>query len=231
MKRIYIIEDDRKTAFLLSDFLQSHGFDTYLTKDFDNIRQEFLNFAPHLVLISVSLPKSNGYYWARQIRTLSICPIIFLSDKYTVIDQVTAIENGGDDYLMKPLKLNVVLSKLTNNLNRVYGENKEEKPSNTLICEGIELDLNTMVLKYDGKSQTLTKKEFILMKEFLRRPNLVLSRKDLIELLWESQNEVDANTLSVNVTRVRKKLSKLGIHKAILTVRGEGYQFIPVRTD
>lgn len=225
--RILLIEDDPKISKLLSEYLEKYNYEVVLATQFDKILEVFTEQDPQLVLLDINLPRYDGFYWCRQIRTLSNCPIIFLSARDSGMDQVMAIENGGDDYITKPFSFEVVLAKVKGLLRRVYGEYASEKTTHYLDHSGLILHMDAMEIEWESVKIELTKKEFILIHAFMQRPNQVLSRTNLLELLWDDQTFVDDNTLSVNITRLRKKLEDLGLSNAIHTVRGMGYKFIP----
>ncbi|RCW62592.1 response regulator transcription factor [Saliterribacillus persicus] len=222
--RIYIVEDDPKIAGILRDSLRKYDYEVAIVKDFHKISEEFTAFDPQLVLLDINLPRFDGFYWCRKIRSVSNCPILFISARDSGMDQVMAIENGGDDYVTKPFQLEVVLAKIKSLLRRVYGEYALEKQTKLIEIQGLTLDTHGLELSYHNQTTGLSKKEFLLTKAFMEQMNHVLSREYLLELLWDDQQFVDDNTLSVNITRVRKKLADLGIKDVIETVRGAGYK-------
>lgn len=224
MIRIYIVEDDPKIRDILADFLSKYDYEIKTVDDFDLIQEEFLQWEPHLVLLDINLPRFDGFYWCRKIRARSNCPIIFISARDSGMDQVMAIENGADDYITKPFQLEVVLAKIKSILRRVYGEYRTEKSTQVIDFEGLTLDTTTFILSFQDKEVLLTKKECLLAQAFLTHPDQIISREFLLERLWDDQDFVDDNTLSVNITRIRKKLSELGIDQAISTIRGAGYK-------
>lgn len=224
MRRIYIVEDDPKIRDILADFLNKYDYDILLVDDFNHIDQEFQDFDPHVILLDINLPRFDGFYWCRKIRAISNCPIIFISARDSGMDQVMAIENGADDYITKPFQLEVVLAKIKSLMRRVYGEYRSEKNVSLLDVSGLQLDTSTFHLTFQNKQSLLSKKECLLAHTFLTQPESIISREDLLERLWDDQDFVDDNTLSVNITRLRKKLSDLGIDGAITTIRGAGYK-------
>ncbi|OZU87773.1 DNA-binding response regulator [Virgibacillus indicus] len=226
MKKIYLIEDDPKIAGLLKEYLEKYEYLVTIVNEFDKIMQEFKSIEPHLVLMDINLPRYDGFYWCRQIRSISNCPIIFISARDSGMDQVMAIENGGDDYITKPFNFDVVQAKIKGIMRRIYGEYAVSKQADFLEINGFYLHLTAMEAEFEGKSISLTKNEFILLKAFTDRLNQVLSRTYLLEMLWDDEQFVDDNTLSVNITRLRKKLKDIGIHNSIQTVRGAGYKII-----
>lgn len=223
-QRILICEDDPKLAQLLENYLQKYDYEVKLIDDFERVFDRFMEFDPHLVLLDVNLPKYDGYYWCRQIRTVSRCPIIFISARSGEMDQVMALEYGGDDYITKPFHYEVVMAKVRSQLRRVYGEYASAPQERTASLAGLTLYPERMELTLHGKSVLLTRNECILIDRLLRHHPRVVSRETLLEALWDDQSFVDENTLNVNVTRVRKKLRELGADNCIETVRGAGYR-------
>lgn len=226
MKRIFLIEDDPKIASLLKDYLEKYEYAVSITEQFDNIVEEFKTIDPHLVLLDINLPRYDGFYWCRQIRSISNCPIIFVSARDSGMDQVLAIENGGDDYITKPFDFDVVQAKIKGTIRRIYGEYAVGKQADFIEMNGFYVHLTAMEIEFQAQSTPLTKNEFILLKTFIDQLNNVLSRTYLLEMLWDDENFVDDNTLSVNITRLRRKLADIGIQDSIQTVRGAGYKMI-----
>ncbi|MFC4401485.1 response regulator transcription factor [Gracilibacillus xinjiangensis] len=224
MMRIYIVEDDRKIRDILKEFLIKYNYDIEIVKDFDKIQAEFKQYEPHLVLLDINLPRFDGFYWCRKIRAISNCPIIFISARDSGMDQVMAIENGADDYITKPFQLEVVLAKIKSLLRRVYGEYRSDRSGSIIEVEGLTLDTSTFYLTYKENTILLTKKEVLLAQALLAQMEQIVSREYLLEKLWDDQDFVDDNTLSVNITRLRKKLADLQITDAITTIRGAGYK-------
>ncbi|MMZ60216.1 Response regulator protein GraR [compost metagenome] len=220
-----IVEDDTKIAELLHSHIEKYGYEATVTKDFNHVLDLFRNIMPDLVLLDVNLPSFDGYYWCRQIRSISTCPILFISARAGEMDQVMALENGADDYITKPFYYDVVMAKIRSHLRRSYGAYAPKMEERIVEQEGLILYPERMELKLGEQITTLTKKEAVLLETLLKRFPRVVSRETLLEKLWDDQSYVDDNTLNVNITRVRKKLQELGIHDAIETVRGAGYRF------
>lgn len=221
---IFIVEDDMKIAELLGSHIEKYGHTAVIAADFQQILQQFQSLRPHLVLMDINLPSFDGFYWCRQIRTVSTCPIIFVSARSGEMDQVMAIENGGDDYLTKPFHYEVVMAKIRSQLRRAYGDYAAVIEERVVEREGLALHPEKMELRLGGKSVELTKKETVLAETLLLGFGKLVGRELLLEKLWDDYAYVDDNALSVNVTRLRKKLSELGIQDALETVRGTGYR-------
>ncbi|MEF2964300.1 response regulator transcription factor [Paenibacillus sp. M1] len=227
MFKIFIVEDDRQLAGLLEQYLQRFGYDTRLVSDFGKVKEEFAAAEPHLVLLDVNLPKYDGYYWCRQIRNLSTCPILFISARDGKMDQVMALENGADDYITKPFDYDIVLAKIMSQLRRCYGTYAGTGGERVVELAGLRLDKDRLYLSLQDQKTELSLTEVKMLDELMTRSEEVVSRDRLLEKIWDDQAFVDDNTLNVYVTRVRKKLSALGIEDALQTVRGSGYRLVP----
>lgn len=224
MSRIMIVEDDPKIADLLQSAIEKYGYEAVRVKDFRHVLREFEQMRPELVLLDVNLPSYDGYYWCRQIRGVSTCPVLFISARDGEMDQIMALENGGDDYITKPFHSGIVLAKIHSHLRRAYGEYAAKREELMLEKEGLKLYLERLDLQYGQAVVTLTRKESDLIESLMERYPRVASREALLEKLWDPQAFVDENTLNVNIARVRKKFQELGIDDAVLTVRGSGYR-------
>lgn len=223
MSSIMIVEDDPKITQLLQTQLEKYGYHTVIVTQFDRVLETFQANKPELVLLDVNLPKFDGFYWCRQIRRLSNCPILFISARESKMDQVMALENGGDDYITKPFDYDVVLAKIRSQLRRAYGMYATQEKERTVEVAGLVLYPERMELSFDRHKVELSKKEALLLDVLMSQYPRVVSRERLLERLWDEQF-VDENTLNVYVTRVRAKLKELSLEGAIETVRGEGYR-------
>ncbi|PFA86231.1 response regulator transcription factor [Bacillus cereus] len=224
MNTIMIVEDDKKIADLLRMHVDKYGYKAVVIEDFNNVLYKFEMIKPDLVLLDINLPNFDGYYWCIKIRAISTCPIIFLSARNGEMDQVMALENGGDDYITKPFYYEVVMSKIRSHLRRTYGEYAPKIKERVIEKYGLYLFPERMELRLNNQKIELTKKEAILFEMLLTRFPLVVKREAILEQLWDDSAYVDENTLSVNISRARKKLKDLGVVKAIETVRGTGYR-------
>ncbi|AJY75768.1 response regulator transcription factor [Paenibacillus beijingensis] len=227
MYRILIVEDDEKIGALLQSYICKYGFEAIIAKRLNKLNAEFEETAPHLVLMDINLPFFDGFYWCRQFRVRSNAPVIFISARAGEMDQVMAIENGGDDYLTKPIHLDLMIAKIKSALRRAYGEyasasaaGKAAGPS----CGGLRLDNGRSHLEWSDRLVELTRNERLLAECLLEAEGRIVSRERLLEALWDDVQFVDDNTLTVNVTRLRKKMEELGLSEALETVRGQGYR-------
>ena len=224
MQKIMIIEDDAKIAGLLQTYIEKYGYDVHKISDFEDVLDEFHAYKPDLVLLDINLPSFDGFFWCRQIRKDSICPVLFISARDGEMDQVMALENGGDDYITKPFHYEVVMAKIRSHLRRAYGEYAAKAEERILNAAGVVLYPERMELLYKEKMAVLTAKEAAIIEMLLERYPRVVSREALLEKLWDDQAYVDENTLNVNMARVRKKFQEIGALNAIETVRGAGYR-------
>ncbi len=219
-----IVEDDPKICELLRSHIIKYNYEVVIVENFDHVLEDFHHENPDLVLLDVNLPSFDGYYWCRQIRNISTCPVLFISARSGEMDQVMALENGADDYITKPFHYEIVMAKIRSHLRRAYGEYAPDKVERTVELKGLKLYPERMELTFKDQIVPLTKKETELLETFLQRSPRVVSREALLERLWDDISYVDENTLNVNITRVRKKLHELGIENAVETVRGAGYR-------
>lgn len=224
MTTILIVEDDKQISTRLQSMLSKNGYQAHCVNDFENIMQIFTESKPKMVLLDINLPFYDGYYWCRQIRLQSNCPILFISAREGKMDQVMALENGADDYITKPFELEVVLAKVRSHFRRAYGDYSVSNAERLLNINGLILYLNRYELVYQGRRIELSKKELVLMEVLMQEANQVVSRHYLLEKLWDENTFVDDNTLNVYITRVRKKLKDINITGAIEVVRGVGYR-------
>lgn len=224
MEKIMVIEDDPKIAAYLESYIMKYGFHVIAITDFEKIMEAFHEHKPELVLLDINLPYFDGYYWCRQLRRESICPVIFISARTGEMDQVMALENGGDDYITKPFHPDIVMAKIRSHMRRAYGEYAGSQKERALEVEGVQLYPERFELRFKESVVLLTKNECDIIALLLERYPRVAGREDILEKLWDAQTYVDENTLNVNISRARKKFQELGIRDAVETVRGAGYR-------
>ncbi|MBW7476626.1 response regulator transcription factor [Paenibacillus oenotherae] len=225
MYRIFIVEDDDKIGELLRLSLMKYGLEAVRCSRFHDLKQELVETDPHLILLDIHLPHFDGYYWCRQFRTVSSAPIIFVSARAGEMDQVMAIENGGDDYVTKPIPLDLLHAKIKSLLRRTYGEYAAAAASATeLEASGLRLFTSKNELEWRGQTVDLTKNECLLAECLMKQAGHIVARERLLETLWDDVQFVDDNTLTVNVTRLRKKFEEIGLEGVVETIRGRGYK-------
>lgn len=221
MYKIFMVEDDEIIARSIREHLQAWNYDVCCVEDFSNVVTEFVRFDPQLVLMDITLPFFNGYHWCSEIRKISKVPVIFLSSAADNMNIVMAVNMGADDFIPKPFDLEVLTVKIQAMLRRSYDF---AGTGSMLEHKGAILNLNETTLTYQEQKIELTKNEFRILEILMENKEKVVSRETLMTKLWESDNYVDENTLSVNVNRLRKKLEALGLEEFILTKKGIGYR-------
>ncbi len=220
MYRIFIVEDDMTIAGALSDHLGKWGYEAEYARNFENIVERFVEFDPQLVILDIMLPLFNGFHWCQEIRKVSKVPIIFLSSASDNMNIVMAMNMGGDDFIEKPFDLNVVTAKVQAIMRRAYAF---QGAVEVIECQGIVLKLSDATVNVKGQEKELTKNEFRILRLLMEKAGHIVPRDEIIGNLWESDEFIDDNTLTVNITRLRKKLESLGASDVIRTKKGIGY--------
>ncbi|HEO0612725.1 TPA: response regulator transcription factor [Streptococcus agalactiae] len=213
--KIYIVEDDMTIVSLLKYHL-SASYHVSSVSNFRDVKQEIIAFQPDLILMDITLPYFNGFYWTAELRKFLTIPIIFISSSNDEMDMVMALNMGGDDFISKPFSLAVLDAKLTAILRRSQQFIQQELTFGgfTLTREGL--------LSSQDKEVILSPTENKILSILLMHPKQVVSKESLLEKLWENDSFIDQNTLNVNMTRLRKKIVPIGFDY-IHTVRGVGY--------
>lgn len=220
MYRIFIVEDDMTIARTLTEHLRKWDYEAEYAGDFKNIVERFVKFDPQLVILDIMLPFFNGFHWCQEIRKISKVPIIFLSSASDNMNIVMAMNMGGDDFIEKPFDLNVVTAKVQAVLRRAYAF---QGAVEVIECKGMVLKLNDATVNVKGQERELTKNEFRILRLLMEKAGHIVPRDEIIENLWESDEFIDDNTLTVNVTRLRRKLESMGAADVIRTKKGIGY--------
>ena len=219
--QILLVEDDNTLFQELKKELEQWDFNVVGVEDFSHVMETFETFNPEIVILDVQLPKYDGFYWCRKMRQQSNVPILFLSSRDNPMDQVMSMELGADDYMQKPFYTNVLIAKLQAIYRRVYEFGVEEK--RTLIWQDATVDLSKDSIQKDDKTIFLSKTEMIILEMLINKRNQIVTRDTLITALWDDEAFVSDNTLTVNVNRLRKKLSEIDMDSAIETKVGKGY--------
>ncbi|MEK4405936.1 response regulator transcription factor [Sporosarcina sp. FSL K6-6792] len=218
---IFVVEDDKAIFDSLKERLGQWSFNVTGPNDFHDVMADFINEKPHLVIMDIQLPSYDGFHWCREIRAISKVPIIFLSSRDHPMDMVMAMNMGADDYVQKPFHSDVLLAKIQALLRRTYAYG-EEAPD-VLEWNGAMIDMKRGVIRLGGNEVELTKNEFFILAVLVQSNDEIVSRDELIRKLWDDERFVNDNTLTVNVTRLRQKLTELGLGEAIVTKKGLGY--------
>ena len=219
MYRVLIVEDDAVIADAIRQSLSRWGLEAFVAEDFSDILRSAEQTSPHLILMDISLPLYNGYYWCAKIRETSRVPVIFLSSRSDNMDIVMAVNMGGDDYIAKPVSMEVLTAKIQAMLRRTY----DYETPNRLMIGGAALDAAGLCLVRDGERASLTRNEARILQVLLSEKGGVISREQLMLALWDSDEFVDDNTLTVNVNRLRKTLADFELPDCIVTHKGKGY--------
>ncbi len=220
MYKIFIAEDDETIAQAVKKHLESWGFEVKTACDFREILSEYEAFSPHLTLLDIGLPFHNGFFWCEQIRKISKAPIVFLSSASDNMNIVLAMNMGGDDFIAKPFDLSVLMAKINALLRRCYDFTA---PSETVEYNGAVLNIPEAALVCSGAKIELTKNEFRILLTLMQNRGKIVSRDELMKRLWETDCFIDDNTLSVNISRLRRKIEAHGMTNFIATKAGLGY--------
>ena len=218
--KLFLVEDDRGIADAIAAQTALWDIETVCVKDFRQVTAEFAACSPHLVLLDISLPCYDGYHWCREIRNVSKVPIIFISSAADNMNIVMAMNMGADDFIAKPFDQSVLMAKINAMLRRTYDFGKSVS---ILEHRGALLNTGDGILVYNDEKIDLTKNEYRILLGLMQQKGRTVSREKLMELLWESDEFVDDNTLTVNIGRLRKKLDAAGLKDFISTKHGMGY--------
>lgn len=220
MLKILIIEDDKSIDSILSDELNQWGYQTKSIEDFSTVYETFEKFEPNLVLMDISLPYYNGFYWTQRIRQKSNVPIVFISSHSESMDMVQAIQFGADDYITKPIDITVTIAKIQAILRRTYDYALD---SDKLAYGELTLNLSSAKLEGEEFSLSLTRTELLILDILFNMKGQIAKRENIINHCWQGDDFIDDNTLAVNMTRLRKKLAGVGLDEFIKTKKGIGY--------
>lgn len=220
MYKILVVEDDTIISEKIKEYLEKWGYEVKCIVDFAAVMTDFLQFNPQVVLMDIGLPFCNGYHWCMEIRKLSKVPIMFLSSASDQMNIVMAMNMGADDFVTKPFDLEILQAKIGAMLRRTYDFNTE---TGFLVHKGAVLNTLNTELRVNGEKVELTKNEFRILQHLFEHKGQVVSREALMKRLWDNACFVDDNTLTVNMTRLRKKLEEVGLEQFIVTKKGLGY--------
>lgn len=220
MQKILIVEDDEKLRNELEIFLSHQGYQAECLKKFDNTIHDILEINPNLILLDINLPGVDGEYICKEIRKQSDMGIIIVTSRDNELDELVSINYGADHYITKPFNIHILLAKVNSLLRRT---NSNSEPKNKIDAKDFILNISNSTIIKDDKIIDLTKNEYKILKYLIENREKIVSREDIMDVLWENDCFVDDNTLSVNITRLRSKLEELGLKDIIETKRGQGY--------
>ena len=220
MQKILIVEDDEKLRNELEIFLSHQGYQAECLKKFDNTINDILEINPNLILLDINLPGVDGEYICKEIRKQSDMGIIIVTSRDNELDELVSINYGADHYITKPFNIHILLAKVNSLLRRT---NSNSEPKNKINAKDFILNISNSTIIKDDKIIDLTKNEYKILKYLIENREKIVSREDIMDVLWENDCFIDDNTLSVNITRLRSKLEELGLKDIIETKRGQGY--------
>ena len=219
MKKILIIEDDEAIRNELKTFLCRYNYDTLVVEKFENIIEEIKKENADLILLDINLPIFDGFYICREIRKNSNVPIIIVTSRDSEVDELMSMNLGADDFITKPYNTQILLARINSVLKIVYSKEVQE----SMVYKDLVLNLSNGTISYKDNTLNLTKNEIKILSYLIKNKGKIISRENLMEYLWNDDFFVDDNTLSVNITRLRKKIESIGLKNPIETRRGLGY--------
>jgi len=219
MYKILIIEDDIKIRKELKTFLEKYSYEVEIYEDFYNFNAEKIQKDIHLILLDINLPQKDGFYICKDIRRESNTPIIFITSRDNEVDELMGIHLGGDDFITKPFNTQILLARIESLIRRTY----ETNTTNIYEINKMKYYPDKSLVEFKGVSEELTKNENRILRTLVENRNKIVSRNQMMNCLWQTDEFVDDNTLTVNVNRLRNKLESLGLVDMIKTKRGQGY--------
>lgn len=219
MQKILIIEDDEKLRHELEIFLNRNGYEAASLERFDNTLQELMENNADLILLDINLPNADGEYILKEFRKSSDVPVIMITSRDNEMDELLSMHYGADHYVTKPFNTQILLAKIVAILKRTNSAVSQEK----INCGKFVLNLSKSRIEMGDKRAELTANELKIMKCLVKNRGKIVSREDIMNDLWDSEAFIDDNTLTVNVTRIRKKLDEIDLQDIIETRRGQGY--------
>ena len=220
MSKIFIVEDEKSIRDELSIFLSRYGYEVEAPENFENIIEDIKKSNSDLILLDINLPIFDGYYICREVRKFSETPIIVVTSRDSDIDELMSMNLGADDFVTKPYNTQILLARIEVILKRV---NRSLAPQDVLEYKDMKVNLSNGTVNYNNKNIEITKNELKILSYLIKNKGKIVSRENLMNYLWDCEMFIDDNTLSVNVTRIRKKLEEIGLKNIIETRRGLGY--------
>ena len=220
MQKILIIEDDEKLRNELESFLNKNGYVATSLKKFDNAVEDILKIQADLLLLDINLPYTDGEFICKEIRKTSNVPIIMVTSRDSEMDELLSLNYGADQYVTKPYNIQILLAKIVGLLKR--NQNAGNNPDK-IDCGEFVLNTAGRIIEKEDNKVELTKNEYKILEYLVIHRQQVISRDEIMDYLWESEEFVDDNTLNVNIKRLRTKLEELGLIDQIETRRGQGY--------
>ena len=220
--KIFIIEDEEKIRIELSELLNRYGYEANYSNDFENIVEIALESNSHIILLDINLPYYDGYYICREIRKKSNIPIIVVTSRNSEVDELMSMNLGADDFVTKPYNTQILLARISSLLRRTY----QNMDLEIFEFKGLKYSMSTSEMEFDNNKVELTKNESRILYTLIKNKEKIVSRNELMKSLWQNDEFVDDNTLTVNIHRLRKKLEEVGAVDYLQTKRGQGYILI-----
>lgn len=217
MHNILLIEDNIQLQKYICEYLTAYEYNPVVLADYDAVIETINEITPKLILLDITLPKFDGFYFLKLIKKHCDVPVIIMTARSEEAEQIRGIEGGAYDYITKPFSVGVLMAKI-NSLLKKTGDSE-----GALKVGGLMLLADSMSVEYGALSTELTKNEFRILWLLMKKTGQIVTREQILEELWDDTNFIDNNTLTVNVTRAKKKLQEIGLNNVILTKRGIGY--------
>lgn len=220
MKKIFIVEDDKSICMELIEILENEGYAASYLTDFEHSKEEILTAGADLILMDINIPGINGRNLLKEIRKESDIPVIMVTSRTSEMDEVLSMSYGADDYITKPYNPTILLLRIAAVLKRMEGS------QNAASYRGAEVNFSKGTIRLGEKEQVLTKNEMIIFQRLLSSKDKIVSRDEIMTDLWDNEEYVNDNALTVNISRLRTKLAELGLPDAIETRKKQGYRLI-----
>lgn len=217
MKRILIIEDDQNLCIELSTLLENSGYQPIILKDFQNSKEEILKISPDMILLDINIPYINGELLLQELRKELNTPVIMVTSRNSELDEVLSISYGADDYITKPYNPTILLLRIGAIFKRI------EKKSIIENYKDLNINMQKGIITKGSKEIILTKNEMIIFSYLLNNQNKIVTRDELMTDLWNNNEYINDNALTVNISRLRGKLREIGYEDIIETRKGQGY--------
>lgn len=218
MKKILIIEDDESVRVELKELLSNAGYDALILEGYSNMLDDILSIHPDLILLDINIPYMNGEVLLKNLRKVSNIPVIMVTSKNTEIDEVLSMSYGADDYITKPYNPTILLLRIGAVLKR-----GEKNITDTIEYHDLSIEIKKGIAKKGSEEIILTKNEMIIFLYLYERMGSIVTRDELMTELWNNDEYINDNALTINISRLRSKLRELGVEDAIETRKGQGY--------
>ncbi|MCI6275852.1 MAG: response regulator transcription factor [Clostridium sp.] len=219
MTNIFIIEDDKKIKQEITNLLNRYGYNCSSSENYENIVEDAIASNPNLILLDINLPFYDGYYICRKIRKLSDVPIIIVTSRNSEMDELMSMNLGADDFITKPYNTQILLAHISAILRRA----SSVSTSNVIEYKGVTLNLSKSIVEHEDREEELSKNEMKILYCLMESKGKIVGRDELMDVLWQSNEFIDDNTLTVNINRLRRKLDSIGVKEFLQTKRGQGY--------